>query len=105
MRAGWWRLARTLVQCSHLPGDAKAIEGSGDRPMTSPIKWSARTAKVAALCLALLLAGGSYPGGAAAASDPQGTVRSFYGTLLGTMQDGRTLGQSGRYARLAPIVG
>ncbi len=73
--------------------------------MTSLIRWSARTGKVASLCLALLLAAGSFTGGDAAASDPQSTVRSFYGTLLGAMRDGRTLGQSGRYARLAPIVG
>ena len=72
--------------------------------MTSLIRWSARTGKVASLCLALLLAAGSFTGGAVAASDPQSTVRSFYGTLLGTMQDGRSLGQSGRYARLAPAV-
>jgi phospholipid transport system substrate-binding protein len=31
-------------------------------------------------------------------------VRGFYDTLLTTMKDGRTLGQSGRYARLAPVV-
>ena len=72
--------------------------------MTSLIRWSARTGKVASLCLALLLAAGSFTGGGAAASDPQNTVQSFYGTLLGTMRDGRALGQSGRYARLAPAV-
>jgi phospholipid transport system substrate-binding protein len=42
--------------------------------------------------------------GWAAVSDPEGTVQSFYGVLLGTMRDGRTLGESGRYARLAPVV-
>jgi phospholipid transport system substrate-binding protein len=31
-------------------------------------------------------------------------VRSFYNVLLGNMQQGRTLGESGRYARLAPAV-
>jgi phospholipid transport system substrate-binding protein len=72
--------------------------------MTSLIRWSARTGKVASLGLALLLAAGSFTGGGAAASDPQNTVQSFYGTLLGTMRDGRALGQSGRYARLAPAV-
>lgn len=30
------------------------------------------------------------------------SVRSLYDTLLSTMKDGRRLGQSGRYARLAP---
>jgi phospholipid transport system substrate-binding protein len=41
---------------------------------------------------------------AALAVDPQNNVRGFYDTLLTTMKDGRTLGQSGRYARLAPVV-
>ena len=36
--------------------------------------------------------------------NPQDSVRSLYDTLLTTMQDGRTLGQSGRYAKLAPVV-
>jgi phospholipid transport system substrate-binding protein len=31
-------------------------------------------------------------------------VRSLYQTLLATMKDARTLGESGRYARLAPVV-
>jgi len=31
-------------------------------------------------------------------------VRGFYDTLLTTMKNGPTLGQSGRYARLAPVV-
>ena len=37
-----------------------------------------------------------------APSEPQDIVRSLYDTLLSTMKDGRRLGQSGRYARLAP---
>ena len=66
-------------------------------------------AKLASLCLALfvamgVVAVGLLTPGSAAVSDPQDTVRGFYGVLLGTMRDGRTLGQSGRYARLAPVV-
>ena len=41
---------------------------------------------------------------AASASDPQAVAQGFYEALLSTMRDGRSLGQSGRYARLAPIV-
>ena len=37
--------------------------------------------------------------------NPQDSVRSLYDTLLTTMTDGRPLGQSGWYARLAPVVG
>ena len=41
---------------------------------------------------------------AALATNPQDSVRGFYDTLLTTMKNGPTLGQSGRYARLAPVV-
>jgi phospholipid transport system substrate-binding protein len=70
--------------------------------MLNPI--TSRAGKIASLCLVLLLAVGILTDGAAAAPDPQNVVRSFYNVLLGTMRDGRTLGQSGRYARLAPVV-
>jgi phospholipid transport system substrate-binding protein len=52
----------------------------------------------------MFVAVGVFTPGLAAVSDPDDAVRSFYGVLLGTMRDGRTLGQSGRYARLAPVV-
>jgi phospholipid transport system substrate-binding protein len=42
---------------------------------------------------------------AALPANPQDSVRGFYDALLTTMKDGRTLGQSGRYARLAPVIG
>ncbi|MGH7039912.1 MAG: MlaC/ttg2D family ABC transporter substrate-binding protein [Stellaceae bacterium] len=32
------------------------------------------------------------------------TVREFYAVLLGTMKNARSLGESGRYARLAPVI-
>src|ERR1700719_4152504 len=61
------------------------------------------TGKIASLWLALLVAFRLFTPGWAAVPDPQDQVR-FYGVLLGTMRDGRTLGESGRYARLAPAV-
>jgi phospholipid transport system substrate-binding protein len=57
--------------------------------------------RIAALCLALTFGA---TGAAVAAASPQGTVQSFYATLLATMEQGSQLGQSGRYAALAPIV-
>jgi len=63
------------------------------------------TAKITNLCLALLLVLGISAKSAATLPGPQDNVRSFYATLLATMKDGRILGQSGRYGRLAPIVG
>ncbi len=63
-------------------------------------------AKLAGLCVALLLALGIVAAGTAAASpaSPQDTIRGFYATLLATMKEGPALGQNGRYARLAPVV-
>jgi phospholipid transport system substrate-binding protein len=73
--------------------------------MRSMISSPARTGKIAALSLVLALAVGVLVENAAAlALDPQANVRGFYDTLLNTMKNGRSLGQSGRYARLAPVV-
>ena len=60
--------------------------------------------KIASLCLALLVAVGLSTPGSAAVSNPEEAVRSFYGVLLGNMQQGRMLGESGRYTKLAPVV-
>ncbi|MBV9015017.1 MAG: ABC transporter substrate-binding protein [Alphaproteobacteria bacterium] len=52
----------------------------------------------AALCLGLFAAA---PQANAAGQD---TVRSFYDTLLANMRSGSSLGPSGRYARIEPVV-
>jgi len=68
-------------------------------------RTSTRSAKIAGLFLALSLVVGMFVESAAAlAPEPQANVRGFYDTLLTTMKNGPTLGQSGRYARLAPVV-
>ena len=75
--------------------------------MTNLVTLAARRGKIRGLCIALSLAVGMgilAESAAASAVDPQSNVRGFYDTLLTTMKDGRTLGQSGRYARLAPVV-
>jgi phospholipid transport system substrate-binding protein len=75
-------------------------EGSGDGKMSSKITsplW-------ASLCLALLLAGAPPTLGAVAASNPEQPVQGLYELLLGNMKQGGMLGESGRYARLAPVV-
>jgi phospholipid transport system substrate-binding protein len=74
--------------------------------MSNPVTQSPRTGKIASLGLALLLAIAISTASAAAPPvSPQDSVHGFYDTLLSTMKDGRTLGQSGRYARLAPVIG
>jgi phospholipid transport system substrate-binding protein len=62
---------------------------------------SPRREKIVGLSLALSLFAAS---AAALAVNPQDNVRGFYDALLTTMRYGPTLGQSGRYARLAPVV-
>ena len=63
-----------------------------------------RMAKITGLGLAVLLVTGISAVVPAAPVNPQDYVRSLYNTLLSMMKDGRSLGQSGRYARLAPVV-
>jgi phospholipid transport system substrate-binding protein len=63
--------------------------------------WMARLSR---LCFALTLMIGALTQGAVAASDPQDVVRGFYEVLLGNMRNGSVLGESGRFARLAPVV-
>ena len=73
--------------------------------MHSIISSLARTGRLATLTLVLSLTIGVFVESAAAlALDPQANVRGFYDTLLGTMKNGQILGQSGRYARLVPVV-
>jgi phospholipid transport system substrate-binding protein len=63
------------------------------------------TRKIAGLYLALALAAAlSAEVVPAAAASPQDTIRGFYATLLTTMKQGPALGESGRYAALAPVV-
>jgi len=68
----------------------------------------AKTRRGFAARLALLFAIslGSVRAGAAAElpQGPQQSVRAFYDVLLATMKNGASLGQSGRYASLAPVV-
>ena len=69
--------------------------------MPNLIPYSRRTGKIVGMSLALSLFAGST---AALVVSPQDNVRGFYDTLLATMRNGPALGQSGRYARLAPVV-
>ena len=73
--------------------------------MPNLIPYSRRTGKIVGMSLALSLIVGMFAGSTAAlAVSPQDNVRGFYDTLLATMRNGPALGQSGRYARLAPVV-
>src|SRR5690349_17212119 len=56
---------------------------------------------VAMLLIAVALGRGL---GEAAPSNPADTVHRFYDVLLNTMQNGPSLGDKGRYDRLAPVI-
>jgi hypothetical protein len=68
--------------------------------LITPFRWLGRIASLG-LVLSLLV---STSVAAALPINLQDCVRSFYGPLLTTMKDARTLGQSGRCARPAPLV-
>jgi phospholipid transport system substrate-binding protein len=59
--------------------------------------------KAAILAVVLGLAMVPYTAGAAPASGSD-TVQGLYDVLLSTMKNGRTLGQSGRFTKLEPVI-
>jgi phospholipid transport system substrate-binding protein len=70
--------------------------------MTNPTRGVGASRRAA---LSLTLIGCMFAAAAGAVpASPQDSVRSFYDVLLTTMKNGPSLGQSGRYAALAPAV-
>jgi len=63
-----------------------------------------RTSRIVTLSLLAGMAGVFVRGAEALPAGPQDSVRGFYRVLLSTMKNGPALGQSGRYAALAPVV-
>src|SRR5690349_12253544 len=58
-----------------------------------------------ALCLAAMLAAAALPNPVHAAPATGGdTVQGLYDALLGTMKNGRALGQSGRFMQIEPVI-
>ena len=72
---------------------------AGDRPLVPQASMLRALALVAGLGLGML----SHPVYSAPASGGD-TVRGLYDALLNTMKNGRTLGQSGRFAKLDPVI-
>ena len=71
--------------------------------MSKPMPPKSTIWKAAALATGFGLAMLSCPVHAAPASS-SGTVQGLYDALLGTMKSGRTLGQSGRFTQLEPVI-
>jgi phospholipid transport system substrate-binding protein len=79
------------------------VDGQEDGTVRTPIiattaMWKA-AAVAAGLGLAMLSAGAD-----AAPANGGDTVRGLYDALLGAMKNGRTLGQSGRFTQLEPVI-
>jgi phospholipid transport system substrate-binding protein len=85
-----WMRVRSFPECS----DQNAFRSTVAK---------SRLCKALALALALGLGTFSYTAQAAPAGG-SGTVQGLYDTLLSTMKNGRTLGGSGRFAQLAPVI-
>ena len=71
--------------------------------MRKPILSKTPVWKAATLAAVLGLAMVSYPAHAAPVSGGD-TVQRLYDALLSTMKNGRTLGQSGRFTQLEPVI-
>jgi len=69
------------------------------RPIAAKMPWCKALAFAAGLGLSML----SYPVHAAPSSGGN-TVQGLYDALLSTMKNGRTLGQSGRFTQLEPVI-
>lgn len=73
--------------------------------MRKAIRHPMEFCKVAGLCAGLALSAASLtPAQAAVSPAAENNVQTFYNTLLTTMKSGPQLGESGRFAQLAPVV-
>jgi phospholipid transport system substrate-binding protein len=91
-------------QCAIVPRDGaeqlrQCLRQNADRSTAA----KSRLLNALALAAALGLNTVSYTANAALAGG-SGTVQGLYDALLMTMKGGRTLGQSGRFAQLAPVI-
>src|SRR5258707_3464595 len=86
-----------------LPKLANAPHRFDPALMSTPIVPKTPAWKAVALAALLGLAMAPYPGHAEAASDGD-TVQGLYDALLSTMKNGRTLGQSGLFTQLEPVI-
>ena len=75
-----------------------------DQVTSKPMVPKAAAWKAAALAAGLGIAILAYPAHAVPTGGGD-TVQGLYDALLGTMKGGRSLGQSGRFARLEPEIG
>jgi phospholipid transport system substrate-binding protein len=84
--------------------DAKKVHGNQeDKAVKKPIVSKTPGWKAATFAVVLGLPALPYPADAAPVTGGE-TVQGLYDVLLSTMKNGRTLGQSGRFAQLEPVI-
>jgi phospholipid transport system substrate-binding protein len=74
-----------------------------DQTAYLPTVRRSRLCKALAFAAALVIGTASYTAHAALTGG-SGTVQGLYNALLSTMKNGRTLGESGRFTELAPVI-
>jgi phospholipid transport system substrate-binding protein len=72
--------------------------------MTKQIVWSWRARMVAAGVAAMMAIGAAAAPSFAAPGSGSATVQDLYDALLSTMKNARTLGESGRFTQLEPVI-
>jgi len=82
---------------------ASNLSAISKRVSSKPVIQKTAAWKTAALAAGLGIAMLAYPAHAVPVSGGD-TVQGLYDMLLGTMKSGRSLGQSGRFARLEPVI-
>jgi phospholipid transport system substrate-binding protein len=92
-----------LSACPPIRPKITGASGQRDRVINKPIVLRTPARKVASLAVMLALAMLPQPLYAMPSSGGD-TVQGLYDALLSTMKNGRTLGQSGRFAQLAPVI-
>ena len=80
------------------------VDGQEDGTVRTPIITRTPMWKAAAVAAGLTFGMVSYGADAAPANGGGDTVRGLYDALLGAMKNGRTLGQSGRFTQLEPVI-
>ena len=98
-----WNASRRAARGWGRPWRVRSFPECSDRNASRSTVAKSRLSKALALTVALGLGTFSYTADAALGGG-SGTVQGLYDALLSTMKNGRTLGGSGRFAQLAPVI-
>src|SRR6516164_10522149 len=93
----------SVILASAGPHGNRGHEGRGDRLVSKSPLPTRQARKAAGLAMVMALAVLSRPAFAAPASGSD-AVQGLYDVLLSTMKNGHTLGESGRFVQLEPVI-